>query len=108
MRANSKVLLQPIPARAIVRASNEVGADMGTSHGRTGAGRGHDGLDAKRWLQAVGELRDRAGEESAGGLDAAKTCRSSAIARARLAPWKIAADIAERALWERDEGGRAL
>ncbi|WP_022902720.1 hypothetical protein [Curtobacterium sp. B8] len=106
-RANSKVLLQPIPARAVVRASNEVGAAVGTFHERIGVGQGHEGTDAKRWLQAVGEFRDRAVEESTEGLDAAKAFGSSAIGRARLATGRIAADIAERALRERDGGERA-
>lgn len=107
-RANSKVLLQPVPARAVVRASNEVGATVGTFHERIGVGQGHEGTDAKRWLQAVGEFRDRAVEESSEGLDAAKAFGSSAIGRARLATGKIAADIAERALRERDAGEQAL
>ncbi len=107
-RANSKVLLQPIPARAVVRASNEVGAAVGTFHERIGVGQGHECADAKRWLQAVGEFRDRAVEESSEGLGAAKAFGSSALDRARLATGKIAADIAERALRERDGGERAL
>lgn len=107
-RANSKVLLQPIPARAVVRASNGVGAAVGTFHERLGVGQGHEGADAKRWLQAVREFRNRAVEESAEGLDAARAFGASALGRARLATGKIAADIAERALRERDEGERAL
>ncbi|PZE88870.1 hypothetical protein [Curtobacterium sp. MCBD17_008] len=107
-RANSKVLLQPIPARAVVRASNGVGATVGSFHERIGVGQGHESMDAKRWLQAVGELRDRAVEESAEGLDAAKVFGSLAVGRARLATGRIAADIAERALRERDGGERAL
>lgn len=102
-RANAKVLLQPIPARAVVRASNDVGAAVSQFHQRVGIERGHAGADAKRWLQAVGEFRDKAVEEGTEGLDAVKSFGSSTFGRARMATGRIAAEIAERALRERDD-----
>lgn len=100
-RANGKVLLQPIPARAVVRASNGVGATVGRFHERVGVESGHAGAEAKRWTAAVGEFRDKALEEGSEGLDAAKALGSSAIERARLATGRVAAGVAERALRDR-------
>jgi hypothetical protein len=99
--ANGKVLLQPIPARAVVRASNGVGAAVGRFHQRVGVESGHAGTEAKRWTAAVGELRDKALEEGSDGLDAARALGSSAIERARLATGRVAAEVAERALRDR-------
>ena len=101
-RANSKVLLQPLPARAVVRASNGVGSAVGQFHQRVGLESGHTGKDAKRWLEAVGEFRDKAIDEGSDGLDAARAFGTSALERARLATGRVAADIAERALRDRD------
>lgn len=100
-RANGKVLLQPIPARAVVRASNGVGAAVGRFHQRIGVESAHAGTEAKRWTAAVGEFRDKALEEGSEGLDAAKALGSSAIERARLATGRVAAGVAERALRDR-------
>ncbi|MBT1632088.1 hypothetical protein [Curtobacterium flaccumfaciens] len=97
-RANSKVLLQPLPARAVVRASNEVGSAVGQFHQRVGLESGHTGQDAKRWLEAVGEFRDKAIDEGTDGLEAARTFGSSALGRARVATGRLAAEFAERAL----------
>lgn len=101
-RANSKVLLQPIPARAVVRASNGVGAAVGQFHERVGIDREHSETDAKRWLAALGELRDKTVEEGAEGIDAARAFSSSALERARLATGRVASEIAERALRDRE------
>lgn len=101
-RANSKVLLQPLPARAVVRASNGVGDAVGQFHLRVGLESGHTSKDAKRWLEAVGEFRDKAIDDGADGLGAARAFGTSALERARLATEKVAADIAKRALRERD------
>jgi hypothetical protein len=101
-RANGKVLLQPIPARAVVRASNRVGAAVGRFHERVGVESGHAGTEAKRWTAAVGEFRDKAFEEGSGGLEAARALGSSAIERARLATGRVAAEVAERALRDRE------
>ncbi|PYY52568.1 hypothetical protein DEJ17_15970 [Curtobacterium sp. MCSS17_011] len=101
-RANSKVLLQPLPARAVVRASNGVGSAVGQFHQRVGLESGHTSKDAKRWLEAVGEFRDKAIDDGADGLGAARAFGTSALERARLATEKVAADMAKRALRERD------
>lgn len=101
-RANTKVLLQPIPARAVVRACNQVGAAVGQFHHRVGIEQGHAGQDAKRWLEALGEFRDKAIDDGAEGFESARAFGSSALERARLATGRVAAEIAERALRERE------
>jgi hypothetical protein len=101
-RANGKVLLQPIPARAVVRASNGVGEAVGRFHRRVGIEHWHAATDAKRWTAAVGEFRDRAIEEGTEVLGAARELGSSAVERARLATGRVAAEVAKRALRDRD------
>ncbi|KQO65177.1 hypothetical protein [Curtobacterium sp. Leaf261] len=107
-RANTKVLLQPIPARAVVRSSNLVGAAVGEFHQRLGVEGGHRSTDARRWLEAVIDVRDQFIDNGADGVDTARKFGVEAFDRARLATGRVAADIAERALRERkaeDRGG---
>lgn len=106
-RANGKVLLQPIPARAVVRASNGVGEVVRQFYERVGVAHDHAGGDAKRWRVAVGEFRDKAFEEGTEGLSSAVALGSSTVRNARLAAGRVAAGIAERALREPD-GAAAL
>ncbi|GAA1494937.1 hypothetical protein [Curtobacterium herbarum] len=106
-RANGKVLLQPIPARAVVRASNGVGEAVRQFHERVGVAHEHASTDAKRWRVAVGEFRERAIEEGTEGLSSAVTLSTSAVRNARLAAGRVAAGFAERALRETD-GAAAL
>jgi hypothetical protein len=106
-RANGKVLLQPVPARAVVRASNGVGEVVRQFHERVGVAHEHAGADAKRWRVAVGEFRDKAIEEGTEGLSSAVALGSTTVRNARLAAGRVAAGIAERALREPD-GAAAL
>lgn len=58
--ANTKVLLNPIDAPAIVRSSNAVAATVGDFATRLGIERSRESLDAKRWRVAAVEAKDKA------------------------------------------------
>lgn len=59
-RANSAVLLNPFDSPAAVRSSNQVAVGVRTFQERLGLESGHESNAAKRWGQAVGEVRDKA------------------------------------------------
>ena len=59
-RANSAVLLNPFDSPAAVRSSNQVAVGVYTFQERLGLESGHESNAAKRWGQAVGEVRDKA------------------------------------------------
>lgn len=59
-RANTKVLLSPFDARAVVLSSDAVLGEVGQFEARLGIDRGHDALEAKRWRVAAVEAKDKA------------------------------------------------
>lgn len=82
-RANSKVLLAPIPARAAVESSNRVNGRVLEFQTMLGIEDGYDSVDAKRWRRAVGEARDNVLRTGAEGAGAAKEFGDNAIGHAR-------------------------
>ncbi|MCW4466226.1 hypothetical protein OK351_12030 [Glutamicibacter sp. MNS18] len=70
--ANTKVLFNPVTAKNTVRSSNTV--KDAVTHFLVGIGieSSHATSDAKRWLQALSELRDDVVETASDGVDAAK------------------------------------
>ncbi len=69
--ANAKVLMHPIASRDIVNSSNQVVVGVVDFQGRLGVGDGRRSLDAKRWVDAVGEVRDQVLETASDGVAAA-------------------------------------
>lgn len=105
--ANAKVLLNPISARTVVGTSNQVGSAIMGFQRVLGLDSARQDIDAKRWTQAVGDVRDRIVESTEAGveaareftvdsLEAAKEFGDEAIDRARSLTHKIAAGIAEK------------
>jgi hypothetical protein len=109
--ANTKVLLHPTTSRAVVHASNHVAAGVVDFHGRLGIERSRESLEARRWVDAAAEVRDKALETGAEGVDAAGRFGNETLDRARSVTDKLSSRIAERALRrrgddeERDEKG---
>jgi hypothetical protein len=73
--ANAKVLLHPGSARDVVQSSNDVASAVVEFHGRLGIERGRESVEAKRWLDAATEVRDKA-------LDAAGEAGGKALGAA--------------------------
>ena len=107
--ANTKVLLHPTTSRAVVQSSNHVAIAVVDFHGRLGIERGRQSLEARRWADAAAEVRDKALETGADGVDAARRLGNETLDRAKSATGKLSSRIAERALRRRadDEVGEA-
>lgn len=80
--ANTKVLLHPVASRAVVESSNQVATGIVEFHERLGIDRGRRSLDAKGWLDAATEVRDRVLETGTQGVDAARRLGSETLDRA--------------------------
>jgi hypothetical protein len=105
--ANTKVLLHPTTSRDVVHASNHVADAVVDFHGRLGIERGRQSLEARRWADAASEVRDKALESGADGVDAARRLGNETLDRAKSAKGKLSSRIAEQALRRRrDNEGR--
>jgi len=102
--ATSKVLFHPVAAGAIIRSSNHVGGEITRFQDGLGIENSHDAQEAKQWLMAVAEVRDRALDAGGEGVDAAKRLGDETIDRARSLSTRIAAGLAKRALpWQKTD-----
>ncbi len=95
--ANTKVLLHPTSSREVVHSSNHVGTAVVDFHGRLGIERGRESLEARRWSVAATEVRDKARETGAEGVDAARRLGNETFGRAKSATGKLSNRITERA-----------
>ncbi|CAM5687508.1 hypothetical protein [Streptomyces griseorubiginosus] len=95
--ANAKVLLHPTKSPAVVHASNHVAAGISDFHGRLGIETGRQSSDAKRWIDAAAEARDKALVTGAKGVNAAKNLGNETLDRASSVKGKISSGITELA-----------
>jgi hypothetical protein len=103
----AKVLLHPITSPAVVHSSNHVAAGVVDFHERLGIERDRQSLEAKRWADAATEVRDKALETGADGVDAARRLGSETLDQARSVAGRLTSEIAERTRRRRggdDEG----
>jgi hypothetical protein len=109
--ANTKVLLHPKPSRAVVASRNHVAVSVVDFHGRLGIGRDRESLEARRWVDAATDVRDKVMKTGGVGVDAARSLGNETLDRARSMTGKLSGPIAERALRrrqnseDRDENG---
>lgn len=101
--ANTKVLMNPIQAPAVVRSSNQVGSAVVEFHATLGIKHGRESLESRRWADAALETRDKAMEKGADGLDVARRLGNETRDRAKSAKDKVSNRIAERARSRRDD-----
>ncbi|KAB8186392.1 hypothetical protein [Microbispora catharanthi] len=107
--ANTKVLLHPTTSRAVVHSSDYVAIAVVDFQGRLGIERSRQSLEARRWVDAAAEVRDKVLETGAEGVDAARHLGNETLDRARSVTGKLSSGIAERALRRRgddEERGR--
>lgn len=106
--ANTKVLLHPASSRAVVHSSNQVVTAVVDFQGRLGIEDDRQTLEARRWLDAVTEVKDKALETGVEGVDAARRLSNGTLDRARSVTGRLSGEIATRALRARrdDEGTR--
>lgn len=105
--ANTKVLLNPISARTVVGTSNQVGTSVMDFQRALGLDGERVAVNAKRWTEAVGDVRDKVVDTGSAGVDAAvdftvdtfeaaKNFGEDTLDRARSLTHRISAGIAER------------
>jgi hypothetical protein len=108
--ANTKVLLHPATSPAAAQSREHVAvADF---HGRLGIESGRQSLEAKRWVDAASEVRDKVLETGAESVDVSRRLGNEALDRARPVQGRLSGGIAERALRRRggedEEAERAV
>lgn len=99
--ANTKVLLHPTTSRDVVHSSNQVANAVVDFHRRLGIEHGRQSLEARRWADAATEVRDKALETGADGVDAARRLGNETLDRAKSATGNLSSRITERALRRR-------
>ncbi|WP_416963783.1 hypothetical protein [Streptomyces sp. Agncl-13] len=105
--ANAKVLLHPTKSPAVVQSSNHVAIVVHDFHGRLGIESGRQSSEARRWMHAAVEARDRAIGTGAKGVDVARSLGSDTFDRANSVKGKLSSGITERARRRRgDEAER--
>jgi hypothetical protein len=101
--ANAKVLLHPTKSPSVVHSSDDVAIAVVDFHGRLGIERGRQSLEARRWVDAATEVRDKVLETGAEGVDAARHLGNETLDRARSVMGKLSSEIAERAVRRRGD-----
>lgn len=92
--ANAKVLLHPTKSPAIVQSSNHVATGIHDFHGRLGIESGRRQSDARRWVHAAAEARDKALETGAKGVGVARSLGNETLDRAGSMKGKVSGGIA--------------
>ncbi|WP_431986950.1 hypothetical protein [Streptomyces griseoflavus] len=109
--ANAKVLLYPAKSPAVVQASKHVVTGVHDFHARLGIESGRQSSEARRWVEAAAEVRDKALETGAKGVSVARSLGNETLNQAGSVKGKLSNEIAERARRlrkdekERDEEG---
>lgn len=80
--ANAKVLLHPTKSPAVVESSNQVAIGVHDFHERLGIESGRQASEARRWVEAATETRDKALETGSKGIDAARSLGTGTLDRA--------------------------
>ncbi|GGP98757.1 rRNA processing protein Krr1/Pno1 [Actinomadura coerulea] len=96
--ANTKVLMHPAKAPAVVQSSNQVSTAIVEFHERLGIESARQSSEARRWADAAKEVRDKALETGADRVDTAKRLGNETLDLAKSAKGKLSDRIAERAL----------
>ncbi|WP_372699715.1 hypothetical protein [Arthrobacter sp. JSM 101049] len=93
-RANDRVLLHPTTSRSVVDSSNQVRIGVLEFHGHLGIEQDRQAVEAKGWMDAAMEVKDKAFEAGAGGIEAARQLGNEAFGRAKTATDKLSNKIA--------------
>lgn len=104
--ANAKVLLHPTSSGAVVQSSNHVTVAVVDFHGRLGIEDGREALEARRWLEAATEVKDKVLATGADGVDAARRVGGDAIERTASMTSKFSSALADRTRRRRLGDGR--
>lgn len=95
--ANSTVLRHPTASPALVGSRNEVVAAVAGLHARLGIEQTPQSVDARRWLDAATDVKDRVLETGEGGVHAARRLGTDALGKARTVSSRVVGEVGERA-----------
>jgi hypothetical protein len=98
------VLLHAAKSPAVVRSSNQMAIGVHDFHERLGIESGRRSAEARRWVEAAAQVRDKALETGAKGVDVARSRGKVTLDRAGSVKGKLAGGIAERARRRRGTG----
>lgn len=96
--ANAKVLLHPTTSRAVVNSSNHVATGIVDFHGHLGIEGNRQSLEARRWVDAAGEVRAKAVETGAEGVDVVRRFGNESLDRAKSMTDKLSNRISGRVI----------
>lgn len=100
--ANSHVLFNPIQSPAVVHSSAQVTESIVEFHQRLEIESSATASEAKRWAAAAKELKNKATAEGAARVSGAKRRGRDALGKAHSVRGKVAEQLAERRLHNRD------
>ncbi|MDE0546349.1 hypothetical protein [Microbacterium sp. C7(2022)] len=95
-RANAKVLLNPISAKTVVNASNDVAAGVKDLHLTLGLADEREFLEARRWSAAAADVRDGVVGAGKDGLQTAGRFGTETLESARMSTGRLAEKLANR------------
>lgn len=106
--ANAKVLLHPATSKSVVHSTNHVAVAIVDFHSSLGIESGRHTLDARRWVDAATEAKDKVLETGADGVDVARRLGNETFDRTKSVTGKLSSGLAERGLRRRgDKAERA-
>jgi len=94
--ANTKVLLHPFASRSIVDASNHVVTSVASFHTPLGIESGRHAIDAKRWVDAVGDARHDAVHLAEDGIGRARRIGAATADLAKTTAEKVTHEVSDR------------
>jgi hypothetical protein len=103
LKANSKVLFNPIQTPAVVKSSNHVAVEVYELRDLLGIAAGRESSEARPWKEAAAERRDSAIATGEHGIDTVKHFGSKTSSQAHSLKDKLSGKIAQRNL-HRHEG----
>ena len=95
-QANAKVLMNPVSARVVVHATNNVASGIGELHATLGILGGRGAVEARRWSAAAAEVRDQVIGAGVHGIHTAGRFGADALENARASTGRFAGRIGER------------
>jgi len=101
--ANMKVLLHPAASPIVVRSRNAVVSAVADLHAHLGIGRDSQAVEARRWIEAATDVRDKVFETGEDGVDAARRLGSEAVDQARAVSDRVAKEVVQRARRQRGD-----
>lgn len=110
-KANAKVLLHPSDARSIVTSSNQVNLKVADFRDLLGIDYGRTEIEARRWREAVGDVRDRALETAGEGVGSVRRGGARAAGQAKSSAEQVkerTGRITERAVDLSGRGAKSI